>query len=213
LLPYEQGGSRSFGNTGLGLAIAKSLVSLMAGHMDASSQPGAGSRFSVEIPFKLHSPQAMLVDAQAQPNALVADDSDESVLLGKLLFERLGYAVHACNTAEAAVARAGQQPYDAMLIDVDMPQMGGVAAIRTITALRASGSLSAPCVLAFSAHIGEETREACLAAGADGFIPKPLTVAGLRDAIEKVANARSAKDAKSTDEKPIAVPEDLSALL
>jgi PAS domain S-box-containing protein len=132
---------------------------------------------------------AAAIDADAgkakQLSVLVAEDNEINALLARALLVRLGHRPTIAGNGEAAVeswaaARAAGAPYDLVLMDVQMPVMDGLEAARRIRA--------APTrILALTANAYAEDREACLAAGMDGLLVKPLDRERLRDALEAIA--------------------------
>jgi CheY-like chemotaxis protein len=110
---------------------------------------------------------------------LVAEDNEINALLARALLERLGHRPAIVGNGAAAIesfntARAAGNPYDLILMDVHMPEVDGMSATRTIRTQEASASLPRTPIIALTATVTTEDREACLAAGMDGFLTKPL---------------------------------------
>ena len=128
---------------------------------------------------------------------LVAEDNDINALLARALLTRLGHRPAIAGNGEAAVdawskARAAGTPYDLILMDVQMPGMDGLEATGRIRALEALDATQAPTrIVALTANAYTEDRDACLAAGMDGLLVKPLDRERLRDALETAARAAS----------------------
>ncbi|MEM1118087.1 MAG: response regulator, partial [Bacteroidota bacterium] len=95
----------------------------------------------------------------------------------------------AANGIEALDA-VRRQPYDVVLMDVQMPEMDGLEATR---AIRSDGSVHQPQIVALTANAMEGDRERCLAAGCDDYLSKPVVVAALREAIDRAADAVAAR--------------------
>ncbi|MFC7476394.1 ATP-binding protein [Dankookia sp. GCM10030260] len=191
--PFMQadgGIGRRFGGTGLGLAICRDLVAAMGGELGATSTPGRGSRFRFSVACQAvpAAPAAMRPepDMPALPplQVLVVDDHPVNREIAQLHLERLGMSVVTAASGAAALA-ACAEPFDLILLDLQMPEMDGY---ETALALRASGlpGAAAP-VIAVTAHAGEEHRLRCLAAGMQGFVTKPVRPAALAAAIAAIA--------------------------
>ena len=125
---------------------------------------------------------------------LVAEDNEINALLARALLTRLGHRPTIAGNGEAAVeswaaARAAGSPYDLVLMDVQMPGMDGLEAARRIRAAEAAAGDKPTRMLALTANAQSEDREACLAAGMDGLLVKPLDRERLREALDAVARS------------------------
>ncbi|WFE76287.1 ATP-binding protein [Roseinatronobacter sp. S2] len=176
--------ARKYGGSGLGLAICKRIIDGMQGRIGVQSTLGKGSLFWFEVPVRkvvdADAPQpedSSAVGMQDPPNALhvlVVEDNEINLDVMKGILENLG---HRCSEArnghEAVTFLQNIQP-DIVLMDMQMPIMDGVAATRV---LRGMG-LTLP-VIGVTANAFSEDRDACLDAGMDAFVPKPVTNAVL----------------------------------
>ena len=127
---------------------------------------------------------------------LVAEDNEINALLARALLVRLGHRPAIAGNGAAAVeswaaARAAGSPYDLVLMDVQMPVMDGLEAARRIRAAEAEAGGPPTPMLALTANAHAEDRDACLAAGLDGLLVKPLNRERLREALEIVARRAS----------------------
>ena len=189
--------SRRHAGTGLGLAISRGLIEAMQGRIDMHPAPGGGSVFWFEVaappaPEEAFSSEGFLAD-EAEPGALrilVVDDSDANRELVRALLHPLGLDLtEACNGQEA-VSVAGSAPFDLILMDQQMPIMDGLAATRAIRA--APGPNQDTPIMAFSANVLDKDVEACLRAGMNDHIGKPINP---RELLEKIVRWTSAEAA------------------
>ena len=192
----DQSTTRRYGGTGLGLSICRELATLMGGRVGVHSQPGAGCTFWAEIPLPMaEEPQPQ--PARAEPAAgggdtatrlqglrvLMAEDNAVNMLIAVAMLEAWGLQVaQACDGQEAVTAvqaaAAQGRPFDAVLMDVQMPRMSGHEATR---ALRAAGHRLPIIALTAAALVTE--RDEALRAGMDDFLTKPIDAARLRAAL------------------------------
>jgi PAS domain S-box-containing protein len=198
---FEQADSsitRQFGGTGLGLAISKSLVDLMGGDIVASSSPGAGAVFAFELPLRrvareaptLPAAPAFLAPIPDRPvRVLLAEDHPTNRRVVELILDALPVELTCVENGEEAVEAAALQTYDLILMDMQMPVMDGVTAVRRIRAARPLRMGPRICML--TANAMPEHREASRQAGADAFLVKPL------DAAELIAEVMDVRPAPS----------------
>jgi PAS domain S-box-containing protein len=172
--------TRRFGGTGLGLAISQRLVEKMGGRIRVESTLGQGSTFTVEAPIGLANPVEItppthmgLSESETFPGCrvLLTEDNQINQKIGRRILERLGCEVEVANNGREAIALAESAKYDLILMDLHMPEVDGLEATREI---RRRG-IATP-VIALTASVLDETRNACEAAGMNGFIAKPIRV-------------------------------------
>jgi len=172
--------TRRYGGTGLGLAICQRLVSLMEGEIEVRSEPGAGAEFSFTLPV---TPVAAPEEDQADPMVavaalprrpviLVVDDMDTNRFLLEVFLQRNGFQPELAASGGEAVQLATTRRYDAILMDLQMPDIDGFEATHRIRA-QETGARRTP-IIALTASIAKGTREKCLAAGMDEYLTKPL---------------------------------------
>lgn len=202
--PFAQGDSstaRRFGGTGLGLAICKGLVEHMRGVIDVDSRPGAGTsfRFEIELGLPVDQPDAASIASAgnapigpmpglASLRVLVVDDNPVNRLVTERQLVMLGVGKPVlAESGEQALALFGSMVFDVVLMDMQMPGMDGLEATRR---LRAYSLNPQPRVIGVTANAFPEDRAACLAAGMDDFLPKPITLRSLGVTIRASVSGR-----------------------
>ncbi|MBP2547178.1 signal transduction histidine kinase/DNA-binding response OmpR family regulator [Neorhizobium galegae] len=184
--------SRRYGGTGLGLIICKEIIDRFGGSVGVDSTVGEGSTFWFDMPIE--ATEAVTSQQGEKGNAplvalrrlriLVAEDNkvNQQVILGYL--DHLGQDATLAENGALAVERAAAEPFDLILMDMQMPVMDGIEATRQV---RAGGG---PCrdvpVVALTANASEEDRRLCLEAGMTGFQAKPIGIAVLHRLIREV---------------------------
>jgi two-component system CheB/CheR fusion protein len=186
--PFEQGDgstTRRFGGAGLGLAIGRRLARAMNGDLTAERTPGPGSRFVLTIaaprvhaesplPRVRHEPRSDSELPLASKRILIAEDGADNQRLLKIVLTRAGASLTLVEHGEAAVsasdaATGSGEPFDLIIMDMQMPVMDGYDATRT---LRFKG-VSTP-ILALTAHAMTGAKEECLNAGCTDYMSKPI---------------------------------------
>ncbi len=209
--PFRQADTtttRKYGGTGLGLSITQRMVELMHGSIEVQSELGAGSSFKVRLPVTIPADNgnaAWLAPERKEPAAgettgrkapmarpvaklkgrvLVAEDSEDIRKVIAFMLGRMGLKAEIAVNGQEAYLAALQEPYDLILMDMQMPVMDGYAATQ---ALRKSGYRRK--IVALTAHSMSEDRDKCLNVGCDDYLTKPLNEQLLTETVSRILNA------------------------
>jgi PAS domain S-box-containing protein len=183
--------TRRFGGTGLGMTISRELTLLMGGVLDAEGREGEGASFWFDLPLvpaESADEAEEMLRAEAPDRALrvlLADDHPTNRKVIELMLEDLAEVVSVENGAEALMA-LGTDVFDLVLMDMQMPVMDGLEATRRIRETQAAARQSPVPLIMLTANALPEHVAASRAAGADRHLEKPVTLAGLLEAMNDV---------------------------
>lgn len=183
--------TRRFGGSGLGLSISRELVSLMGGELDCDSRPHEGSKFWFSLPLpRTAAPTQNCADtdsleAERAVRILLADDHPTNRRVVELMLADAAEVVSVENGREAVCAFT-EGAVDVVLMDVQMPVMDGLSAVREIRRLETERGAGRAPIIMLTANAGEEHVAASRSAGADLHIEKPITAAALFSALNEV---------------------------
>ncbi len=180
--------TRRFGGTGLGLTISRLLAREMGGDITARSSPGAGSEFRLTLTLTVAKPDDARPTLAAAPppvmptaglRILVAEDNATNRLIVSRMLSTTQAEIAFAEDGRAAVSRALDWLPDVIFMDISMPELDGIEATRRIRAAERSGDRPRAHIVALTANAFDEDRQACIAAGFDAFLTKPLNKADL----------------------------------
>ena len=181
---------RRQGGTGLGLTICSRLAQHMQGRISVESEVGKGSRFVFEVALAVAetvpSEQASNRPEARPLTVLLAEDNLINRRIATQMLERLGHQVVSVANGLEALARSAQQPFDVVLMDVQMPELDGLAATRALRERERYTGQRIP-VIALTAHAMAGDQESCLAAGMDDYVSKPVEMEALRAALSRAS--------------------------
>ncbi|MBI1339316.1 PAS domain S-box protein [bacterium] len=197
---FEQGDAAThsrYGGAGLGLAICRALSDAMGGEISAVSTPGEGSVFTVRLPLALAEPASVATrpaPVVAPPpeapaglarsyRVLLAEDHPINQRVVSLVLESTGADITCASNGAQAVERFRTQAFDIVLMDIRMPEMGGLTAIRLIREMEAGRGGARTPIAVLTATTGGDDRKAALSAGADVVLVKPISPQALIEGV------------------------------
>ncbi|HEX4807698.1 MAG TPA: response regulator [Bryobacteraceae bacterium] len=179
--------NRRFGGTGLGLSICKRILEMMGGEINVQSQISRGTKFAFSVPIRIADSELPLISDTARSTSpkriLVVEDNMINQIVIRRMAENLGHMVDVAANGSTALQQAKKVTYDLVLTDLNMPDIDGLQVTRLIRNLPAPKA-SVP-IVALTASATAADREACLSAGMDDYLCKPITSEALRTVIDR----------------------------
>lgn len=186
--------TRRYGGTGLGLAISRRLIRLMDGDIKVSSEANKGSCFCFDLllgepgPFEIErgveSRSQVPSEARYTGRVLVIEDDTVNQRVIRLLLERSGLEVVVAENGKIGFEKAISEYWDLVFMDCHMPVMDGITATRKIREHETQNGLSHTNIVALTANAKESDKEACLVAGMDDFLSKPVRKSDLKSVLD-----------------------------
>jgi len=189
----DSGIARRFGGSGLGLAISRGLIDLMGGRIDVKTELGKGSTFRVTVSLPRGHPLIDTADtgfdapanmAEGGLDVLVAEDNEVNQSVVSTMLAYMGHRCQMASDGLEAVSMVASRRFDLVLMDIQMPNLDGLAATRRIRAMR-NGGEDIP-IIALTANAMVEDREAYIEAGMSDHVSKPVDTRELSQAIQRV---------------------------
>jgi len=171
--------TRKFGGAGIGLTLSQKLAQMMGGQLDVESEPGRGSTFTFSLEVDVRAWHAVQVEQvvtaeteQGQIRVLVVEDHPVNRMIVEAWLASAGHVAVAAENGQIGLEVAKAQPFDLILMDVNMPVMDGLTATQLLRETEGPNQHTPVVVLSASAR--SEDHEAGLAAGADAYLNKPI---------------------------------------
>jgi CheY-like chemotaxis protein len=185
--------TRPFEGAGLGLAICKEVIQLLGGSIFAEGRPGEGATFTIELPLPKIETEGVqrepMEDSDGPMRILSAEDHPINRQLIEYILTTAGVSLVSVENGAQAVEAFKAEPFDAVLMDMQMPVMDGLTATREIRAFEASVGRPPTPVVMVTAHGLPEHIRTSLAAGADRHVTKPFVAADLLTVLVELAHA------------------------
>lgn len=185
-----------YSGTGLGMSIVKKIIDRMNGTIVVTSKEGEGSTFVITLPFEIaEKPEEILAEMDGEVNIaglhlLLAEDNELNAEIARTLLEDEGAITTIVNDGQQAVdifSRNKPGTFDAILMDIMMPEMDGLSATKAIRALDREDAGTIP-IIAMTANAFDEDEKKCMEAGMNAHLVKPLDIQKMKEAVCRYLN-------------------------
>lgn len=211
--PFVQAASnttRQFGGTGLGLSICKSLIEMQGGNITINSKVNVGTTFVFNLTYKRGALEMVEEEGREvfrfekiRKKILVAEDIELNQFLVKTVLESWGCKVHTATNGREAIQKVKENDYDLILMDIQMPEMDGIAATKHIRELPQPAKRNV-CIIAFTANAFKGDDKQYLSMGMNDYIIKPYTEEKLyQKIIELLGSTQNDEDNSMKDENNV----------
>ncbi len=196
--------TRRFQGAGLGLAIVRRLVPLLGAALDIDSAEGEGTTVYLSLPLRRplaerasESGEAVAAPGRDRPvKVLLAEDDEENLFYGMAALQKAGCRATPARNGQEALRLLAAEPFDLILMDVQMPVMDGVAATKAIRCGACGEASKNIPIIAMTAYAMPDDKAKFLAAGMDAYLAKPMDMHALRDAIHNTVSERNKRQSE-----------------
>ena len=185
----DNNASRKYGGIGLGLTISKYFVELMGGKISVESDQGIGSEFKFEIALqvdnsKVETKTEIKTDKKKKLHLLVAEDNLLNCHVIAAFLDRLGHTSKIANNGKIALEVLSKEDFDAVLMDIEMPEMDGIEATEAIRNNQENVRNPKIPIIALTAHALKDYEEKCYKAGMNSYLTKPIDIEKLTEVLQ-----------------------------
>lgn len=192
----EETTARSWGGTGIGLAISQSLVRMMGGAIIVESSLDKGSNFSFTVPLKIELQETeengrnleTITVSKRLMKILLVEDNPVNARITEIILKKLGHTVDIAGNGLISIDKLRESAYDVIFMDIEMPVMDGIEATRRIRNGEAGSRMQNIPVVAMTAHAVSEYEEECRKTGMNWFLTKPINVMLIPELLNAIIN-------------------------
>jgi CheY-like chemotaxis protein len=188
--------SRKYGGTGLGLSIVRELLHMMGGNIEVKSEQGKGSEFSFYIIVKKGNDKDekkvnekirdKIISSGKNFNILLAEDNETNIILAVTVLKKLGNRVTVARNGIEALEAVKKDNFDIILMDIEMPEMDGLEAVKRIRNGECGEEKSRVYITAMTAHAIAEIKQKALEAGMNDYVTKPVDITKIQESLDKL---------------------------